>query len=61
MSLEEEVECEGVGDGGVDNGTGGQVAGSVEVALVETEEAHVVTLGADDKSDLLVRTSLFVS
>lgn len=52
VSLEEEVESEGVGNGVVDDGTSGEITSSVKVTLVETEESHVVSFSTNDESDL---------
>lgn len=60
VGLEEEVEREGVSNGVVDNGTSGKISSSVEVALVETEESHVVPLGTDHEGDLQ-KSALFLS
>lgn len=56
VGLEEEVKRERVGDGAVDNGTGGKVAGPIKVALVQTEESHVVAFSAYDKGNLPLAT-----
>ena len=52
VGLEVKVERKGVRDRRVDNGTGGKVTGTVHVLLVDSKEAHVVALGADDEGDL---------
>ena len=52
VGLKEEIKGEWMGDGAVDNGTSGEVTGSVKVALVQAEEPHVVAFSAYDKGDL---------
>lgn len=54
MSLEEEVEREGVSDCRVHHGSSGEIAGLVKVLVIQTEETHVVSLSAHDKCDLSV-------
>jgi hypothetical protein len=56
VGLQEEVESERVGNGVVHNGTGGQVTSAVKVLLVDTEEPHVVALGANHEGDLSVNS-----
>ena len=54
VGLEEEIESKWVSNGGVHYGSSWEIAGTVEISLVKTEEPHVVPLGAHNEGYLLI-------